>query len=632
MARLDSRKRPVDLNQSTLAGFFNFKKPKTTGVVANKSYISIGKKEEVEIISERKIVRNVQTGSKSKINKSVKLEYFNSSYTPVSTTSLSPTTESIHSQNSLKMFDKLSSLVDSTRTKTTKPSGPVAAVSSGEIQFSSEQLEVLDLVVEQNLSIFYTGSAGTGKSVLLRELIKRLLSKFQSEDRVAVTASTGLAAVNIGGQTLHRFTGVGIGKAPVPELVKRIEKNAQSVRRWRTAKVLIIDEISMVDGDFFTKLSKVGQAVRKNDQPFGGLQVVVTGDFFQLPPVPDRNLGRTPLYCFQSPEWKRTVSRTILLNKVFRQRGDNELIDMLNAVRLGKCTPEINKKFFALSREVVYPDNLFPTELFPTRNEVHASNSTRLAMLPGTPYVAKAQDKFTSMNLMVVDQERKMLESVLATDVLTLKEDSQVLMLKNVDEKLVNGSVGIVLFFATPGLYDSIIAKFLLYDLLSPAVLKLLRFLRKCVGKGITAETKQEFNQFQKHEKDTLEPLIRKASIENINNLLPIVSFSIPDSAPRIEMVEKAEFTVTYAKKKTVTRLQIPLLLSWAMSIHKAQGQTLDRVKVDLTKIFEKGQVYVALSRATSKDRLQIINFVPSKIRAAPQVIDFYNKLEVLNR
>ena len=184
---------------------------------------------------------------------------------------------------------------------------------------SDEQKSVLDLVAEQKKSVFFTGSAGTGKSVLLRETIKVLRDKYKREpDRVAVTASTGLAACNVGGVTLHSFAGIGLGKEAVPELVKKIKRNQKAKNRWMRTKVLIIDEISMVDGDLFDKLESIARAVRNNGRPFGGIQLVITGDFFQLPPVPD--YGRVAKFSFDAATWNTSIEHTIGLTQVFRQK------------------------------------------------------------------------------------------------------------------------------------------------------------------------------------------------------------------------------------------------------------------------------------------------------------------------
>jgi ATP-dependent DNA helicase PIF1 len=195
-------------------------------------------------------------------------------------------------------------------------------VAMAPITLSQEQQRVLDLVVNQSKSVFFTGSAGTGKSVLMRAIIAELRKKFLREpDRVAVTASTGLAACNIGGVTLHSFGGIGLGKEDVPHLVKKIKRNQKAKNRWLRTKILIIDEISMVDGDLFDKLEGIARAMRNNGRPFGGIQLVITGDFFQLPPVPDyENKSREVKFAFDAGTWSTAIHHTIGLTEVFRQK------------------------------------------------------------------------------------------------------------------------------------------------------------------------------------------------------------------------------------------------------------------------------------------------------------------------
>lgn len=190
------------------------------------------------------------------------------------------------------------------------------------ITLSEEQQRVLELVVHQGKSVFFTGSAGTGKSVLMRAIIAELRKKYLREaDRVAVTASTGLAACNIGGVTLHSFGGIGLGKEDVPTLVKKIKKNAKAKTRWLKTKILIIDEVSMVDGDLFDKLEGIARMMRNNGRPFGGIQLVITGDFFQLPPVPDyEKKARDVKFAFDAGTWSTAIHHTIGLTEVFRQK------------------------------------------------------------------------------------------------------------------------------------------------------------------------------------------------------------------------------------------------------------------------------------------------------------------------
>ena len=248
------------------------------------------------------------------------------------------------------------------------------------ISLSEEQQHVLDLVVNKNKSVFFTGSAGTGKSVLMRSIIAELRKKNKSSpERVAVTASTGLAACNIGGVTLHSFGGIGLGKEDVPALVKKIKRNAKAKNRWLKTKVLIIDEISMVDGDLFDKLEGIARVIRNNGRPFGGIQLIITGDFFQLPPVPDfDNKARDPKFAFEAGTWSTAIHHTIGLTEVFRQKDPGKFLlplaltttnrvvfaRMLNEMRLGVITDDTVSAFRKLSRKIQYDDSLEATELY----------------------------------------------------------------------------------------------------------------------------------------------------------------------------------------------------------------------------------------------------------------------------
>lgn len=209
----------------------------------------------------------------------------------------------------------------------------VAPKPNAVLALSSEQKRVKKLVVEEGRSVFFTGPAGTGKSVLMRSIIEDLKKRYARDpERIAVTASTGLAACNIGGMTLHSFSGIGLGKEDANILVKKIRRNPKAKNRWLKTKVLIIDEISMVDGELFDKLSQIGRIIRNNGQPWGGIQLVITGDFFQLPPVPEGSKQRESKFAFDAATWNISIDHTIGLTQVFRQRDP------------GKSQPYVNRQ------------------------------------------------------------------------------------------------------------------------------------------------------------------------------------------------------------------------------------------------------------------------------------------------
>ncbi|RWA05883.1 hypothetical protein EKO27_g9220 [Xylaria grammica] len=223
------------------------------------------------------------------------------------------------------------------------------------ISLSSEQQRVIDLVVKEGQSVFFTGPAGTGKSVLMRAIISELKKKWARDpERLSVTASTGLAACNIGGQTLHSFAGIGLGKEDVPTLVKKIRRNAKAKNRWLRTKTLVIDEVSMVDGDLFDKLSQIAREIRKNGRAFGGIQLIITGDFFQLPPVPDAG-KKEAKFAFDAATWNTSIDHTIGLTQVFRQK-DPQFAGMLNEMRLGKISDNTVQTFKDLARPLSFDD------------------------------------------------------------------------------------------------------------------------------------------------------------------------------------------------------------------------------------------------------------------------------------
>lgn len=497
------------------------------------------------------------------------------------------------------------------------------------LELTTEQKRVIEYVVRDRLNIFYTGSAGTGKSVVLRTIISKLCARF-GRDAVAVTASTGLAAVNIGGITINKFSGVGIGQGDVFRLITMVKKNKNSLNRWKRTRVLIVDEISMIDGAFLDKLDLIGRGVLNNDKPFGGIQLVFTGDFFQLPPVPDRDANKPrPIFCFESKVWNYAITKTILLNQVFRQT-DNELIDLLNDIRMGITSPQTLKLIKRFEEPVLYDDGIEPTELYPTRREVELSNKRRLEKLPGYHIVYKSVDFVPPgvtpdvLNNLMVDKE------------ITLKEDAQVMMLKNLDETIVNGSLGKVLFFCNSTLFLE--ASKLHADLSDPDVVEDMRCVCRAIGlppNERPAALQHEINSRPTRRQANLQYLLEKASKIMVGPgilstiLFPVVKFIDKQDIKgyQIKFLEPVEFSVGETEVNSAVRKQIPVMLCWAISIHKSQGQTIDRLKVDLKRTFEAGQVYVALSRAVSKDRLQITNFDPRKIKVDERVKDFYESL-----
>ncbi|KAF4828109.1 ATP-dependent DNA helicase PIF1 [Colletotrichum tropicale] len=464
------------------------------------------------------------------------------------------------------------------------------------IALTKEQKHVQNLVVNKGQSVFFTGPAGTGKSVLMRSIITELKKKWARDpERLAVTASTGLAACNIGGQTLHSFSGIGLGKEDVQTLVKKIRRNPKAKNRWLRTKTLIMDEVSMVDGELFDKLSQIGRTIRNNGKPWGGIQLVVTGDFFQLPPVPDGDKSRDAKFAFEAATWNTAIDHTIGLTQVFRQR-DPVFANMLNEMRLGRISEQTVQAFRKLTRPIVSDDGLEVTELFPTRWEVENSNQARLRNLPGKPYRYDASDGGDA------NVRDKLLQNMMAPKTIELKVGAQVMLIKNMDDTLVNGSLGKVVKFMSEGSFES--------------------WTMPEYGSDVDVDSedkaKKKIKAFSRE--------VEEATSGTTE--FPVVEFAAVDGTTRTILCVPEDWKVeTPTGEVQASRSQLPLILAWALSIHKAQGQTLERVKVDLGKVFEKGQAYVALSRATCQDGLQVLRFQKDKVMAHPRVIQFYNKL-----
>lgn len=275
--------------------------------------------------------------------------------------------------------------------------------------------------------------------------------------------------------------------------------------------------------------------------------------------------------------------------------------NMLNEMRLGRISEETIRSFKSLSRPIVAQDELEldTTELFPTRYEVEAANQTRLRNLPGTPKKYEAHD--------VGDPSirEKLLQNMMAPKSLELKLGAQVMLIKNMDDTLVNGSLGKVKDFKSEAMFD------LQGEMPSS--------LDGYGGDG--AQSAKVRNRMQSLTKEYEEA--KKGACE-----YPVVEFAASDGTFRTILCVPEDWKVELPTGEVqASRSQVPLILAWALSIHKAQGQTLERVKVDLGKVFEKGQAYVALSRATSQQGLQVLRFEKHKVMAHPRVVSFYNQL-----
>ena len=291
-------------------------------------------------------------------------------------------------------------------------------------------------VVLGGKSVFFTGGAGVGKSHLLKQIVSRLDPR-----TTFVTASTGLAACSIGGVTVHHWAGIGSGVGrPMSEIVDGARRKRGL--QWRAATTLVIDEVSMLDGDLFDLLEEVGRRVRGNSRPFGGLQLVVCGDFFQLPPV--AKAGVPFKFAFEARTWQQCVPRTHELTKVFRQ-SDTRFINALNEIRLGRAPSAVRALLRPCEgRRLETVDGIQATRLSTHKADCAKTNDAELRALPGQQLVFSARDEGRDADALAT-----LRSSCPAPPELALRVGAQVILIKTLDTDagLVNGARGVVIKF-----------------------------------------------------------------------------------------------------------------------------------------------------------------------------------------
>lgn len=426
------------------------------------------------------------------------------------------------------------------------------------LEFStlSKQQQQVIAAFEEGKNLFVTGAAGCGKSYLLN-----YLKRHYEPLGLAITASTGIAAVNISGSTIYSWAGIGLANMPVEQILQDLltAKFSRVRRRIKQARALAIDEISMISAGVLEILDHVFRQVRNNDRPMGGLQMLFFGDFLQLPPI--NKMGQDFNFCFNSEAWNDLSPQVFSLSESFRQ-SDKNFVKLLNNLRVSQLD-EHDIKVLKSRVGVVDPRPAIKPTLLTTHNvKVEQINETELKKIPGIDVTHKA-DYFG------LPQKIEFLKkNCMARETLKLKVGAQVMMIKNSRAKdgIVNGSLGVVRSFSTKKNYP------------------VVEFAN---GKTLTI--------------DAEEWLIEKFDEE------------------KKSMVAEAGMS------------QVPLVLAWALTIHKSQGLTLDKISCDLADVFTPGQAYVALSRAKSLEGvfIQSINF--SRISSDPRAVSFYQQNEIIS-
>jgi ATP-dependent DNA helicase PIF1 len=436
---------------------------------------------------------------------------------------------------------------------------------------SEDQQKVFDLY-KNGKNVFMTGPGGTGKSALIRYIVEYAKANGKKID---VCALTGCAAVllNCNAKTIHSWAGVGLAKESAGIIADKVVNHKAKKKNWMGVQILIIDEVSMLSLKLFETLDLIGKKIKMNKLPFGGIQVIFSGDFFQLPPVGDRDDIKSNKFCFESKLWDVTFPNQIQLRKMFRQK-DEKYAKILNQIRVGK----ISKNSCALLKSYVgrvpnQDEIIKPTILYPRRRDAEIVNNNNLKKLNGEIYSYKVQEcneedleltenekNYSNVfSPQQIEYEQKQLLTGMNCDkTLELKVGAQVMCIVNLDmdseNPICNGSQGIIKEFSEEGY----------------PVVKFRNGVVRTIGKHNWKSDK-----------------------------IPSVGVK-----------------------------QIPLILAWAVTIHKSQGATLEIAEIDIgNNIFACGQTYVALSRVKNLDGLFLKSFNPYKIKINLKVKEYYENL-----
>ena len=438
-------------------------------------------------------------------------------------------------------------------------------INTPDVVLSEEQKLILD-VCNKGKNVFMTGPGGTGKTMTIKHIVDGANKRGKN---CQVCALTGCAAVllNCGAKTLHSWGGLGLANGEIDLVVNKVLKNRHKRKNWNKVDVLIVDEISMLSLKLLIILDKIAKSIKKSVEPFGGIQLIFSGDFYQLPPIGNEDDPQSAQFCFEYEDWNKLFEYQIRLTKIFRQ-ADPKYSKILNEIRIGEIRKSSCKTLEKYIRRPSEDEEIKPPIILSRRRDVENINMRELAKLDteAITYKFKEAREIVSMSEKTkemitskdIDGELEYIrKNIMAESEITFKVGTQVMCIANIDmegeNQLVNGSQGIIIEF-----------------------------------------------------KDGF----------------PLVQYR--NGSKRL----MGHHTWPSEKIPEIGIMQIPLIHAWAITIHKSQGATLDAAQIDIgNNIFECGQTYVALSRIKSLEGLYLIAFNPLKIKIYKKVEKFYKSL-----
>lgn len=450
-------------------------------------------------------------------------------------------------------------------------------------------------ILKTGKNVFLTGSAGSGKTYTLNQYIHYLRAR---RVPVAVTASTGIAATHMNGITIHSWSGIGIKDELTERDLSNLARKQFLADRLKDTAVLIIDEISMLHAKQLNLVNQVLKHVRKNDNPFGGIQVVVAGDFFQLPPIGSKGESNRDKFAFMSEAWLDAGFRICYLSEQHRQEsaaadGGLDLDDILNQIRRQDVSFEA---IAALENTFDQNVDIKRTRLYTHNLNVNKINDKELAALEGETRRFEASSVGESK---LVDTLKK---TVRTQDELILKVGAKVMFIKNNNELGVsNGTMGELIGFAAVKVDDS---------------------KAKDKAKSDTKADMAEDDTIAIDDEDSSKTADKdkkaKANTKDKSSAAPKMPVVRLNSGREV-IAEPEEWIIEDETGDVLASYeQVPLCLAWAITIHKSQGMTLDAAEIDLSRTFELGQGYVALSRLKSLEGLKLLGMNTMSLQLDP--------------